>query len=136
MSAAQFAAQAEITSHPSHHYLQLTDDRDMKKGLRNHLEECREKFQMPYEIRGREAVKMLHSDFVTEELEKYPVNKLLETNPPVHPEKVDEMEKSLGRADRSLISQLRSNYCPLLRDYQHRIGKITTDLCRKCNAER
>ena len=78
MSAAQFAAQAEITSHPSHHYLQLTDDRDMKKGLRNHLEECREKFQMPYEIRGREAVKMLHSDFVTEELEKYPVNKLQE----------------------------------------------------------
>ena len=91
---------------------------------------------MPYEIRGQEAVKMLLSDFVTEELEKYSVNKLLGTNPPVHPEKVDEMEKSLGRADRSLVSQLRSNYCPLLRDYQYRIGKITTDLCQNCYAER
>ena len=55
--------------------------------------------------------------------------------PEIDPGKVDELEKNLTRQERVTLAQLRSSYCPLLRDYQYRIGKTTNNKCRNCQTE-
>ena len=133
--AAQFAARAEREGHPIKTCLHRKHDRKMKNHLMNHLDSCKEKFEISEEISGKELSHLLHTEFVSSCLTGYNDNKLLMERPEIDPGKVDELEKNLTRQERVTLAQLRSSYCPLLRDYQYRIGKTTNNKCRNCQTE-
>ena len=49
------------------------------------------------------------------------------------PPPVDSSENRLPRIVRCTLSQLRSNFCARLKDFQLRIGKVDEELCRSCD---
>ena len=135
MTAAQFAAKATEQKHRCQKSLDQRDERHMKMGLKRHLIDYRAKYGIPESCTSEETCRALHTDFVAEQITNYPDNKLIGKKPPVNPATVDALEKNLSRSDRTLLAQLRSSYCPLVRDYQHRIGKTENVSCRKCGVE-
>ena len=67
----------------------------------------------------KSTLKHIHSDAVLATVASLGPNPLLGERPPP----VDKSEKSLPRSQRCALAQLRSGYCRLLRDYQHRVGR-------------
>ena len=135
MRNSHFLAQAHLAIHPCNTILLLPDGRELRKSLKSPLEECKKKYDIPIDCDTLETRKTLHTVCVDEETKKHDDNKLLETSPPVHPHRNDEMEKNFPRVDRTLLAQLRSNFCPLLKDYLHRIGEAQANLCWNCGIE-
>lgn len=79
----------------------------------------------------REAIRELHTDEVSRFVEALPASRVLgERPPPVAPDEV-----SLPRRDRSLLSQLRSGFSPLLQSYMSRLDPTLPSLCPKCSLE-
>ena len=71
----------------------------------------------------------LHTDAVKRVLADRKPNLVLGAPPPP----VDSSEVRLPRLVRCALSQLRSNFCARLKDFQLRIGKVDVDLCGSCD---
>jgi len=74
--------------------------------------------------------KVLHTKAVTDTINSYIPNKVLDQKPP----EISKKEDSLTRNSRVLLSQLRSGYSRILNSYKHRINENIEDKCPKCNS--
>ena len=78
------------------------------------------------------AIQSIHHEAVQQVIKDLGPNPLLGKTPPPP----DKSERSLTRAQRSTLSQLRSGYCRLLKDYQVRVGLAPDALCPECLYQR
>ena len=133
--AAQFTTMAEREGHPVNLYLHRKHDRNIKTSLLLHLSICRETFDDPDTVKEKQLSDDLHADYVSCCLVNYNFNKLTNERSIVRPRKIEELKRNLSRQDRLTLTQLRYSCSPLLRDYQHKIGKAGNNLCRKRRSE-
>jgi hypothetical protein len=129
---AQYLASCRDSSHPCHQ-LTLEDPppRTMKKTLNMHLKPLVDRASTLNEP-GASTVsiqKTIHSQVVDHALGSYAVNPVIDRRPPdINPE-----EKSLPRAVRSKLSQLRSGYSSMLHSYQNRLNSGIANSCPDCD---
>jgi len=76
----------------------------------------------------KQSLRSLHSSAVVSSVSSLEDNKVLHALPPP----VSELERSLSRRTRSLLSQLRSGYSSSLRSYAARIGAHPDPSCPDC----
>ena len=76
----------------------------------------------------RQSLNSLHTSAVLSSVSSLEANKVLQAPPPP----VSELERSLPRRTRSLLSQLRSGYSSALRSYSTRIGAHPDPTCPDC----
>ena len=73
--------------------------------------------------------KILHTKAVTDPINSYIPNKVLNLKPP----EISQKEESLSRNSRVVLTQLRSGYSRVLNSYLHRINEEIEDKCPDCN---
>jgi len=73
--------------------------------------------------------KILHTKAVTNTINSYIPNKVLNQRPP----DISQKEESLSRNSRVVLTQLRSGYSRVLNSYLHRINEEIEDKCPDCN---
>ena len=73
--------------------------------------------------------KILHTKAVTNTMNSYIPNKVLDQRPP----EISQKEESLSRNSRVVLTQLRSGYSRVLNSYLHRIDEEIEDKCPDCN---
>ena len=78
----------------------------------------------------RQSLKQLHTTAVSNSIASLEDNKVLQAPPPP----VSELEKTLPRPTRTLLSQLRSGYSSTLKSYCARIGAVQDPSCPDCRA--
>jgi hypothetical protein len=118
--AAQFLYSCKSPDHPCHPILELPPPpRKIKPALPESLLTFVNNFRSPT---PKESLRKIHTSIVSTYFDSAPLNKVshLRKAPPIH-----HSEASLPRADRTLLSQLRSGYCSLLRDHQSRVHPDT-----------
>ena len=72
--------------------------------------------------------KILHTKAVTDTINSYIPNKVLNLKPP----EISQKEESLSRNSRVVLTQLRSGYSRVLNSYLHRINEEIEDKCPDC----
>ncbi|MCP4061384.1 MAG: hypothetical protein GY738_29760 [Pseudoalteromonas sp.] len=77
------------------------------------------------------TISQLHTSAVTQAINSYPPNPVLNHAPP----DINPSEIPLPRHYRTILSQLRSNYCPKLQSYLHSINASLTPNCPSCPAD-
>ena len=78
----------------------------------------------------KSTISRLHTSAVTQAINSYPPNPVLNQAPP----DINPSEIQLPRHYRTILSQLRSNYCPKLQSYLHSINASLTPNCPSCPA--
>ena len=131
---AQFLARTLQPSHPSHPYVTRPEGRrKMKHTLRSKVIENVRPYLSPDGTIApgsyRDSINSIHTDIVRTAINNQRPNRVLGTPPP----QISKSEKSLQRATRSVLSQLRSGFCSKLNDYRFRIGASTSSACPECH---
>jgi hypothetical protein len=129
MIGTQFFAKLSQPGNPSEHLTINTEPpRKMKTTPAQKYLPLLEKYTQ-IQTHPNDLVKTIHTNYVDNYLTNPPINALLGEPPP----EISPSESKLSRKERVILSQLRSNYSPLLHDYLHRINKTPSNLCRFCD---
>ena len=124
----QFTIQAHLPAHPCFHFIHRPPPRRrMKPDLfTTHAAQARD---VLHTAGGcvKSALKDIHTSVVRTFIASHN-NAVLGRPPPP----IDPSETTLPRKSRTLLSQLRSNYCPRLNSYQHILHPDIPDLCPGC----
>ena len=128
----QFLARCLVPSHPSHTIVTApSGPRRIKHTLQSRFLPA----VAPHLTNGtltpdtyKDTIKTLHTSAVTSAISSRRFNRVLASPDPT----VSEEEKTLPRAYRTTLAQLRSGFSPALNTYLHRINKSPDDLCPSC----
>ena len=128
----QYLLSMHKEDHPNHRQLTIPrPPRDKRKSILDYVPSIAQntggRTVLTKEEYEREN-KKIHSDTVRTTINNYPVNKVLQTNPP----EIDKTEKELPRNTRTTLAQHRSSYSPFLKSYLHRINRADSELCPNC----
>lgn len=131
MIGTQFFSKLSHPSHPKNHLtLPPPSARKMKITPSYHFQSLISQFAQPPSNDPNLTSHTIHTNYAHHTINSLSPNKVLNHAPPA----ISSTESSLPRRIRTYLSQLRSNYSPLLRDYQHRINISPTDQCRFCSS--
>ena len=78
----------------------------------------------------KNIISQIHTKVVEEAISGLEVNKVLQARPPA----INNLERSLPRPTRAVLSQLRSGYCSRLNNYRFKIGASASATFPNCNA--
>ena len=130
----QFLARTLVPTHPSY---PITSSSSGPRNIKHTLQSCFHHSVAPYLVDDslppdayKSTIKSLHTSAVAATIAARPPNRVLSTDPPP----IAEEEKTLPRPHRSVLSQLRSGFCPALNSYLERIGRAQDNLCPSCAA--
>jgi hypothetical protein len=134
MIGTQFYAKISDPSHPAHHLTAPpSGPRNMKTTPAQKYIPLLQKYNptstTDLNLHQIPSTKSIHTVVVQEYLANQPPNKMLSVSPPA----LNPSESTLPRKDRIILSQLRSGYSPLLRDYLNKINRSPTNSCRFCS---
>ena len=129
----QFLASAKMPLNPSHTVVSRPPGpRDMKATLSSKFSES----LSPYLRDGvqpstlyKDTLSKLHTVAIEASITDLGPNDVIGRAPP----DISEEEKSLDRANRCTLSQLRSGYCYRLNSYRHKIQCDVSDICPECH---
>ena len=77
------------------------------------------------------GIKSIHTTAVSNTINGYEPNKVLQRIPPV----ISPDERRLPRSTRTNLAQLRSGYCPLLTSYMSRLDPNVKNECPLCKSQ-
>ena len=128
----QFLARCLVPSHPSHSIVTApSGPRQMKYTLQSRFLSSVSPFlsngSLPSDT-YKPTIQSLHTSAVSQYLSSRSHNRVLSApHPPISDE-----EKSLPRAYRTTLAQLRSGFAPALNSYLERVGRSSDGLCPSC----
>jgi hypothetical protein len=82
------------------------------------------------EVSYKQTLKTIHSDAISQAKSQQGINPLLGCRPPP----VSASEQRLTHPFRTILRQLRSTHCSLLKSYQLKIAAVNSDLCPECQS--
>ena len=124
----QFLAAFFQDRHPGHKFLgRNKTGRNLKKTLLSFEDEVQDHFRTE---KYKTVVRNIHTKTVQSTISNYPVNRVLNCNPPV----INKVENTLDRRTRVQLARLRSGFSRLLQSYMSRIDDKEVDECPLCKA--
>ena len=131
---AQYLSRALMPHHTSFASASLgKGPRNLKETLRSKCIDLVEPSLVDGVVPARDFKQLLsniHTKVVSDVIDAFQPNRVLGLPPPL----VDPSEKSLPRATRATLSQLRSGHCAKLNTYLARLGRLDSDNCPDCNS--
>ena len=117
-------------SHPNHQILMVDPlPRHIRKDFRCYCPDIQDVIPSDVDrLSVTNAQKELHQMAVTEAINGYICNKVLNEHPPA----ISDSETLLPRQTRSLLAQLRAGWCSFLNCYRERIVPGTLNRCPDC----
>ena len=79
----------------------------------------------------KSGIKSIHTTAVSNTINGYEPNKVLQRIPPV----ISPDERRLRRSTRTTLAQLRNGYCPLLTSYMSRLDPSVKNECPLCESQ-
>ena len=114
--------------HPGYKFLgRNKTGRNLKKTLLSFEDEVQDHFRTE---KYKTVVRNIHTKTVQSTISNYPVNRVLNCNPPV----INKIENTLDRRTRVQLARLRSGFSRLLQSYMSRIDDKEVDECPLCKA--
>ena len=124
----QFLAAFFQDRHPGHKFLgRNKTGRNLKKTLLSFEDEVQDFFRTE---KYKTVVRNIHTKTVQSTISNYPVNRVLNCNPPV----INKVENTLDRRTRVQLARLRSGFSRLVQSYMSRIDDKEVDECPLCKA--
>ena len=132
MLSRQFLLQTHQTNHPNRQW-NHTDppQRLMKPTLTSCHQDSVEPLLTNTEGWYKRGIKSIHTTAVSNTINGYEPNKLLQKIPPV----ISPDERRLPRSTRTTLAQLRSGYCLLLTSYMSRLDPSVKNECPLCESQ-
>ena len=132
MLSRQFLLQTHETNHPNRQWNQTDPPQRLTKPT---LISCHQDSIEPLltntEGWYKSGIKSIHTTTVSNTINGYEPNKVLQRIPPV----ISPDERRLPRSTRTTLAQLRSGYCPLLTSYMSRLDPSVKNECPLCESQ-
>ena len=135
LQSTNFLARALQPNHPSHHIVRRHRGPRLQKhtlqslfGSNRVLRKNLVNGSLPPES-YKDTIKSIHTKIVAKAVHRQKPNKVLGGKAL----EISKSERSLPRAVRTTLTQLRSSYCIKLKSYRARIGKASSPKCPHCN---
>jgi len=130
----QSLAQLHKSNHPNKHHLTTSQFSHPKRKLKETIL-TKYKHLLPSDTQQncddntyKQTIKTIHTNIVTDTIQHLFHNPILNTPPP----NISTSEEHLSRKHRTFLAQLRSDSCPLLNQYQHKLNPNISNSCPSC----
>ena len=132
MLSRQFLLQTHQRNHPNRQWNQTDPpQRLMKPTLISCHQDSIEPLLTNTEGWYKSGIKSIHTTAVSNTINGYEPNKVLQRIPPA----ISSDERRLPRSTRTTLAQLRSGYCPLLTSYMSRLDPSVKIKCPLCDSQ-